>query len=592
MFTFKKCLFLLVPELSSQNSIINKKQNQKEMDSFFSLFDPGSCSDCSNNQEFALDNMNNQTALPPEPQLGNVEYKLKIVNPTKQRFEHLVTQLKWRLREGNGEAIYEIGVEDSGILTGLTKRDMNASLQTLQQMAIKLGATTTILRERVLDNGRSVAEVLVRKIPDDQNNIEIRVAVLGNADAGKSTVLGVLTQGNLDNGRGRARLNMFRHLHEIQSGRTSSISHEILGFNSQGQPINYSYSELITAEEICDSSTKLVTFLDLAGHKKYLRTTIQGLSGYSPHHAMLVISSTAGAVGMAHEHLAIVVALNVPFFIVITKIDLVSPTSTLQNLESFLKQVGSRRVPLIIKNEDDVITAGANQLTENVVPIFCVSSVSGEGLELLLKFLHVLPPGVSIKEKERLEQETPEFHIDENFKAGDVGQVLGGLLTKGVITEGTKMQIGPMKDGSFQNIAIKSIHRNRVPCRMVRASQSAALCLDTYIPGLRNGMVLLSADQNAKGCMFFQASVSVLFHATAIYPGFQTTVHIGNVRQTAVVIGICSSKCIHTNERDSVLFKFKLHPEYVSVGQRLLFREGSAKGTGEITQVFPLNGIQ
>jgi GTPase len=56
---------------------------------------------------------------------------------------------------------------------------------------------------------------------------------MGSADAGKSTLLGVLTQGQLDNGRGRARLNMFRHLHEVQSGRTSSISHEILGFNSQ-----------------------------------------------------------------------------------------------------------------------------------------------------------------------------------------------------------------------------------------------------------------------------------------------------------------------------------------------------------------------
>ncbi|CAH1153596.1 unnamed protein product [Phaedon cochleariae] len=559
------------------------------MDSFFSLFDPNSCTECTNNEDFALDNMNNQLALPPEPQLGNVEYKLKIVNPTKQRFEHLVTQLKWRLREGNGEAIYEIGVEDSGILAGLTKRDMTASLQTLKQMAIKLGATTTILRERVLDNGRSVAEVLVRKIPDDQNNIEIRVAVLGNADAGKSTLLGVLTQGSLDNGRGRARLNMFRHLHEIQSGRTSSISHEILGFNSQGQPINYSYSELITAEEICDSSTKLVTFLDLAGHKKYIRTTIQGLSGYSPHHAMLVISSSAGAVGMAHEHLAIAIALNVPFFIVITKTDLVQPTSTLQGLESFLKQVGSRRVPLVIKNLDDVITAGANQLTENVVPIFCVSSVSGEGLELLLKFLHVLPPGISLKEKERLEQESPEFHIDENFKAGDVGQILGGLLTKGVITEGTKMQIGPMKDGAFQKVTIKSIHRNRVPCRMVRAGQSAAVCLDIYVPNLRNGLVLLNVEEHAEGSLFFQANVSVLFHATAIHPGFQTTVHIGNIRQTAVVIGICSSQCIHTNERDSVLFKFKLHPEYITVGQRLLFREGSAKGIGEITQIFPLH---
>lgn len=45
----------------------------------------------------------------------------------------------------------------------------------------------------------------------------------------------------------------------------------------------------MTAEEICDASTKLVTFLDLAGHRKYIHTTIQGLFGYSPHHAMLVV---------------------------------------------------------------------------------------------------------------------------------------------------------------------------------------------------------------------------------------------------------------------------------------------------------------
>ena len=65
--------------------------------------------------------------------------------------------------------------------------------------------------------------------------IDIRLAVLGNVDTGKSTLLGVLAHGELDNGRGRARLNLFRHLHEIQSGRTSSISHEILGFNSKGE---------------------------------------------------------------------------------------------------------------------------------------------------------------------------------------------------------------------------------------------------------------------------------------------------------------------------------------------------------------------
>jgi len=63
--------------------------------------------------------------------------QLKLINLTDSRIEHLVTQLKWRLQEGEGEAIYEIGVEDNGLLTGLTDVDMMASLDTLQTMATK-----------------------------------------------------------------------------------------------------------------------------------------------------------------------------------------------------------------------------------------------------------------------------------------------------------------------------------------------------------------------------------------------------------------------------------------------------------------------
>ena len=104
----------------------------------------------------------------------------------------------------------------------------------------RLGADISVLRERQVESlepepRKRVAEVLIRKVPENQQFIDLRLAVLGNVDAGKSTLLGVLTQGELDNGRGRARLNLFRHLHEIQSGRTSSISHEILGFNSKGE---------------------------------------------------------------------------------------------------------------------------------------------------------------------------------------------------------------------------------------------------------------------------------------------------------------------------------------------------------------------
>ncbi|XP_050543928.1 GTP-binding protein 2 [Daktulosphaira vitifoliae] len=560
------------------------------MDSFLDLFDPGSSSLTSCDvwpEDDAL-----ATHLPPEPQMGNVEYKLKLINPSKLRFEHLVTQLKWRLREGHGEAIYEIGVEDTGMLTGLSIEDMESSLITLDQMASKLGATTSVLRERMVGKDKMVAEILVRKVPDDQECIEVMVAVLGGVDAGKSTLLGVLAHGENDNGRGSARLNVLRHLHELRSGRTSSISHEILGFDIHGEVINYQNAR--TAEEIRDRSTKLITFLDLAGHKKYLKTTVAGLSGYCPHQVMLVVSSPAVTtsssipLNMTKEHMDLALALRLPFCIVVTKTDITPADNTLNWLECILKAVGNRKVPLVVKSEDDVITASSSQQNQNVVPIFTVSSVTGEGLDLLIRFLYVLPPSISLKEKERLEQECCQFQIDEIFKVPDIGTIVGGVLTQGVINIGTELVIGPFSNGKFVPVTIQSIHRNKAPCRVVKATQSASLSLEQSIPGLRNGMVLLGLGVNHQACMFFQARIVVLYHATSIHNGFQTTVHIGNIRQTAAIVAImdCDKNGMHTNDTASVIFKFARHPEYVTEGMRLLFREGQTKGIGRVTQVF------
>lgn len=109
------------------------------------------------------------------------------------------------------------------------------------------------------------------------------------------------------------------------------------------------YSELMTSEEICENSAKLITFMDLAGHKKYLKTTIAGLTGYLPHYAMIVVSSSAGILGMTHEHLSLALALDVPFFVVVTKIDVSSPQQTLTNLENLLKSAGCHKVKTLGK---------------------------------------------------------------------------------------------------------------------------------------------------------------------------------------------------------------------------------------------------
>ncbi|KAK7582355.1 hypothetical protein V9T40_013800 [Parthenolecanium corni] len=557
------------------------------MDSFLMLFDDGYQKVDYESLSSELWSQDDKNRLPPEPTLGNVEYKLKLINPTDIRFERLVSQMKWRLREGRGEAIYEIGVKDNGVLAGLSDSEIHSSLQTLEQMSLQLDATMTILREREVDDGKKVIEVLIRKIPDDQQNIEVRVAVLGGADAGKSTLLGVLTQGELDSGNGTARLNMFRHLHEVLSGRTSSISHEILGFGTKGEVVNY--KEAVSAVEICANASKLVTFMDLAGHRKYLRTTVAGLSGYFPHHAMLVVSSVLGIVRMTREHLAITMALEVPFFVVVTKIDVSSPKPILDELETLIQAVGCCKMTLVVQNEDDLITACSNQSSEQLVPIFCVSNVTGEGLELLTQFLYLLSPGVSIKERELLEHDLCEYQIDETFRIPELGTVVGGLLLKGIVREGTELMLGPLDDGSYKRVKVLSMHRNKVPCKSVRASQSASVQLSESVDCVRKGMVLLGLGKDLIATRFFQATISVLFHATTIYPGFQTTIHIGNVRQTAIMIGIMTTEGIHTNDKASVLFRFTRHPEYVTVGMRLLFREGQTKGIGKITQIFPID---
>ncbi|XP_050460050.1 GTP-binding protein 2 [Cataglyphis hispanica] len=600
------------------------------MESFLQLFNPQNDKDIRKRQWNDFENNGNglsdcetsstdedqEDCLPPEPEQGNIEYKLKLINPSSQRFEHLVTQMKWRLREGHGEAIYQIGVEDNGKLAGLTKEEMKASLKTLKDMASRLGANIRILRERAITSStnktltsqnrnnninkeeKKVAEVLVKKLRkddrEDQDSIvDLRLAVIGAQDAGKSTLLGVLTQGELDNGRGRARLNMLRHLHEIKTGRTSSISHEIIGFDSTGHILNY--AEMATAEEICEHASKVVTFIDLAGHRKYLRTTVLGLTGYSPHHVMLVVAPPLNEA--SQEHMVLCLALKLPFFIVVNKIDLgfCDMSETLIQLENAMMTLGYPKQLVLFSNND----IPSWDYTSDVIPVFSVSCVTGEGLEELTAFIKNLAP----YEMNSIDSDSESclFQIDETFRVAGLTQpVLGGLLVKGAIAPGTRLLVGPLPDGEFSPVRVVSLHRNKAPCCLVRASQSASLTLapptnrSPPLPHLRPGMVLVSPRDRPHATLFFQATVLILYHATAIFPGFQTTVHVGNVRQTCVIEGIMDAKDrgLQTNDTASVLFRFVSHPEYLHVSMQLLFREGRTKGIGTITQIFPLIGSQ
>lgn len=74
------------------------------------------------------------------------------------------------------------------------------------------------------------------------------------------------------------------------------------------------YSESRTAEEICESSSKMITFIDLAGHHKYLKTTIFGLTSYCPDFAMLVVSANTGIGDLQRRHTARLLTASCCFY--------------------------------------------------------------------------------------------------------------------------------------------------------------------------------------------------------------------------------------------------------------------------------------
>ena len=77
----------------------------------------------------------------------------------------------------------------------------------------------------------------MEKASQDRDYNDVRIAVIGNVDSGKSTMVGVMTKCMKDDGRGSARQKVFNFSHEAANGRTSSIGQEIMGFDESNEQV-------------------------------------------------------------------------------------------------------------------------------------------------------------------------------------------------------------------------------------------------------------------------------------------------------------------------------------------------------------------
>lgn len=65
---------------------------------------------------------------------------------------------------------------------------------------------------------------------------------------------------------------------------------------------------------------------------------------------------------------------------------------------------------------------------------------------------------------------------------------------------------------------------------------------------------------------------------------FFILVHCGSIRQTASIVRM-SKDCLRTGDKALIHFRFIKHPEYMTPGQRMVFREGRTKAVGNIVRI-------
>ena len=538
--------------------------------------------------------------LDSEKDDGNIEYKLKLINLDDNRFERRVTQMIYRINEGNGEAFYHIGRSDDGTPIGLSKDEYNESVMNLKKIINTLNCIITIIDEKVI-NDSYIGEFLIR---EKNNYVDIKIGVAGNVDAGKSTTIGTLTKGILDDGRGRARTHVFNHKHEINSGRTSSIGHQILGFDIDGNIIN-SKSDRITWPEIVSQSNKVITFFDLAGHERYLRTTIYGLSTIYPDYCMIMIGANMGINHMTKEHIGLCINLKIPFFIVISKIDIVPENILEENIKKIINicKIGAKKKPYLIKNHNDIIEVIRNIKSDSIVPIIQISNVTNYNLDLLKSLLNYLPIRNNMIENE---SKPIEFLIDNTYSVNGHPVIVSGLLKSGTIntsldkTKSTDvLAIGPFYDGTYRQVKLRTMHNKFKEVTEARSGSYICISLKGINrKDIKKGMVLVSNQTDLKiAVREFWAHIHILNSPTTIKIGYEPFIHVDQVRQSVTIneikkiskdtnkIEVISNQdenILRTGDLAFIKLRFINKPEYIKSNMKLIFREGKVKAFGKV----------
>lgn len=393
---------------------------------------------------------------------------------------------------------------------------------------------------------------------------EIKIGIIGSVDAGKTSSVSVLIHKILDDGRGSARKLILKHKHEQDTGRTSSISENHLKLPDKN---------------------KYITFVDLAGHEKYFKTTMYGLSGYHIDYAIIFVGANMGISRMTQEHLILTITLRIPFMFVVTKIDMAPKNimnETLTNIKKLIQRMKiPQNTPIMISDSTNLDEIDLNKM----FPLFCISNKDGCGVDKLRDYI------INLKSRHQWNhQAETNFVINRKYNVKGIGTVFSGKIIAGKILKNEKLLLGPFY-GKWINVVAKSLHDNfRNNVEELKAGESGCVAIksknDFTKGNVRKGLVLIN-KLNIDAIRFFDAEIAILTkHSTTMRIGYSPIINCNTIVQTAKIVNIYDKDVLRCGDKAKVKFKFTFRPEYIHLDDRFVFRDGKTKGFGKIIKIY------
>lgn len=429
------------------------------------------------------------------------------------------------------------------------------------------------------------AQQVLRKMSENH----IRLAVVGNVDAGKSTLISSLTHSILDDGRGSARAQVTKHKHELLTGRTSTITTHLFGMDLDAKTILN--KDASNQAGIALKASYLVSIMDLAGHEKYLKTTIAGVARGMADYALLLVNAAQSPTNMTMHHLKLCASMGIPVIVVMTKVDRCPShvfRTTKQEILRMLRSpdVGLKPYTIDSTNDIDLVKIKMTLLT----PILSISCVTGQGMDILRQLLAALPQRRRHAEKQR--NKPFEYLVEDIYQVPGVGTVLSGFVTRGEWKKGEPIHIGPLTNGTTIKTTPKSAHVAQTNVDHVWAGHYACFAipkLHRVVRGmLGKGMVALKHPVQTS--TKFTADVILVKgkNVTILKDHYESTIHMlhnkVSARVTGIQQGVDNDSCtvIRQDDRATMTFELKRCYAYVRPGMRIIMRDGHVRGYGVV----------